>query len=258
MTIKYIIVNSAQITTDAYQRPLQSRVQRIADEWNEALANEPKLSFRDGKYFCFDGQHTIAARILRNGGKDVDIRCKVYSDMSYEDEAMLFAHQQDNSRKVGALDTVRALYEAKDPDVVNMFDMTNSLGIQMDFALYERDNKINCLDTALRLYKKHGSAKYMQIMMLIRDTWNGAYPCYNAAIVKGVAEFYTKYESKMNRSNFIKKLGSVHPVALMRDAKLRIGSKHKMLDEICEVYNKRLQNKLSAGVVTEFPKENAV
>lgn len=41
-------------------------------------ANEPKVSFRNGRYYVTDGQHTIEARILRNGGKDLPILCKVY------------------------------------------------------------------------------------------------------------------------------------------------------------------------------------
>lgn len=246
---KYIIVNSANIvTTDNYQRNFKkSRAEKIAREWDETLANEPKLSFRGGLYHCFDGQHTIAARKIRNGGKDLDIRCKVYYGMTYEDEAMKFAHQQDNVARVCAVDTVKSLYEAKDPEVLNMIAITNSLGIEMNFSCGEKDNKINCLDTALRIYQKHGAAKYMEIMTLIKDTWNGAYPCYNSAIVRGVTEFYIKYENKFDRKNFVRKLSTTHPVALMRDAKLRVGSKHKMCDEICEIYNKRLQNKLEMG-----------
>lgn len=255
---RYLAVNSGNIIMNAYgagkrllsyQRPLQyTRAEKISNEWNEVLANEPKLSYRDGKYYCFDGQHTIAARKIKNGGQDLDIRCKVYYGMTYEDEAILFAHQNDNGKKVNIQDTVRALYEGGDYDVRNLFHITNDvLGIEMTFTTNDKDNKVNCYDTVLHIYKKYGAAKYMQIMRLIRDTWGGVYPSYNSKIVRGVTEFYTKYEGKLSRQNFIKKLSAVHPVVLMRNADMRIGSRHKVCDEICEVYNKRLQNKIDNG-----------
>lgn len=244
-SIHYEVINTANLARAPYQRPLSTRrVQAIANQWDETLANEPKLSFRDGKYYCFDGQHTIAARKLRNGGKDLDIRAKVYTGLTYEEEAWEEAHQHDNVKRMSALERVKALYEAKDRDVLNMFAATNGLGIEMSFFMSEKDNKINCLDTALSIYRKLGAPKYIEILSLIRDTWGGAYPCYNSQIVRGVADFSARYSGRFSRQNFIKKLSAVHPVALMRDAKLRVGSRSKVCDEICAVYNRRLQNKL--------------
>ena len=67
------------IPRTTYQRTLnEDRVRRIAAEFDERIANEPKVSCRDGRYYVFDGQHTIAARKLLNGGRDLPIRCKVF------------------------------------------------------------------------------------------------------------------------------------------------------------------------------------
>ena len=67
---------------EIYQRGVQrKRVELIAADFNEYVANEPKISFRNGKYYVVDGQHTIEARIpriLRNGGRALPILCKVY------------------------------------------------------------------------------------------------------------------------------------------------------------------------------------
>ena len=53
---------------DAYQRKLNTeRVAKIVAGFNERIANEPKVSFRDGHYYVFDGQHTIVARKHMNG-----------------------------------------------------------------------------------------------------------------------------------------------------------------------------------------------
>lgn len=62
-----------------YQRLLRmGKVARIAANFSEYIANEPKVSYRDGRYFVFDGQNTIEARKTCNGGRDLPIRCKVF------------------------------------------------------------------------------------------------------------------------------------------------------------------------------------
>ena len=70
---------------EIYQRGVQrKRVELIAADFNEYVANEPKISFRNGKYYVVDGQHTIEARILRNGGGALPILCKVYTGMTMQ------------------------------------------------------------------------------------------------------------------------------------------------------------------------------
>ena len=57
-------LNSSELIVprDTYQRALHpARVARIAKEFDERVANEPKISFRDGHYYVMDGQNTIAA-----------------------------------------------------------------------------------------------------------------------------------------------------------------------------------------------------
>lgn len=63
-------VNTENIKTDSYQRGLdRKKVNRIAANFDERIANEPKVSFRDGAFYVFDGQHTIAARKKLNGNQ---------------------------------------------------------------------------------------------------------------------------------------------------------------------------------------------
>lgn len=82
-------LNSSELIVprDTYQRALHpARVARIAREFDERVANEPKISFRDGHYYVMDGQNTIAARKFLNGGEDLQIRCKVYFGMTEREE----------------------------------------------------------------------------------------------------------------------------------------------------------------------------
>lgn len=82
-----MVIHSSKLVypRELYQRGVERRrVELIAAHFNEYVANEPKVSFRNGQFIVTDGQHTIEGRILRNGGKDLPILCKVYTGMTVE------------------------------------------------------------------------------------------------------------------------------------------------------------------------------
>jgi len=73
-----MVIHSSKLVypRELYQRGVErKRVALIAVHFNEYVANEPKVSFRNGQFIVTDGQHTIEGRILRNGGKDLPILC---------------------------------------------------------------------------------------------------------------------------------------------------------------------------------------
>lgn len=58
-----MVINSKflEVPRSYYQRHLNAnRVKRIAAEFDERIANAPKVSYRDGHYYVFDGQHPAA------------------------------------------------------------------------------------------------------------------------------------------------------------------------------------------------------
>ena len=100
-----MVIHSSKLVypRELYQRGVErKRVELIAAHFNEYVANEPKVSFRNGQFIVTDGQHTIEGRILRNGGKDLPILCKVYTGMTVEQEALLFAEQNGFSAPLTA------------------------------------------------------------------------------------------------------------------------------------------------------------
>lgn len=130
-------IDSSKIITPVslYQRKTDTaRVADIAADFDERIANEPKVSFRDGNYFVFDGQHTVMARIKCNGGKHLPILCKVYYDLSAEDEAKLFATQTGFSSNLTSGERLRAKAYANDQTTVNFIKANESLGVDVSFT----------------------------------------------------------------------------------------------------------------------------
>ena len=68
---KEMVIDSSklEVPRNTYQRDQKLRqIKDISKDFDERVANEPKVSYRDGRYFVFDGQHTSAASGHRNGG----------------------------------------------------------------------------------------------------------------------------------------------------------------------------------------------
>ena len=74
----------------AYQRPVNERVVNLLiRDWDEQLLEPLIVSFRDGRFHLVDGQHRVIALRRKNGGSDVMVLCRVYSGLTYEQEAEL-------------------------------------------------------------------------------------------------------------------------------------------------------------------------
>ena len=107
---KEIAINSAFLEIPAeYQRRLQmSKVKQMVAEFNGIILNPPNVSYRDGRYIVIDGQHTIVGLKTLNGGKDLSIVCRVYTGLTKEEEALVFAQQTGASTPLSAGAKLRA------------------------------------------------------------------------------------------------------------------------------------------------------
>ena len=116
---------------------------------------DPKVSFRDGRYYVFDGQNTVEARRACNGGKDLPIRCKVFLGLSKGGEAMLFALQTGISTCLTAGERLRANLVARNPDAIHFVRATVDTGVEFAYDGIRASWKIYCIETA---YPQYASA----------------------------------------------------------------------------------------------------
>ena len=139
---------------ELYQRGVErKRVELISREFNEYIVNEPKISFRNGRYYVTDGQHTIEARILRNGGKDLPILCKVYTGLTMQQEALFFAEQNGHAAPLTAGIRLRAKVVGGDAPSKAFVAATNRVGLSLNYDSMQPSNyRISCVGTALKLY----------------------------------------------------------------------------------------------------------
>lgn len=229
-----------EVPRKTYQRPLNAaRVRDIAYGFDEHIANEPKVSFRDGHYYVFDGQHTIAARIFLNGGQHLLIRCKVYYDLTERDEALLFAQQTGVSAKLTAGAEMRANIFGGEPEATAFLLATEAAGVRLDYSQSHRSGHISCIKTALSEYRRVGAELYTEALKIIVEVWNGDPDSLRAEIVQGMTRFVELYHDEYNRKRLISRLRKVNPIVIYREGRAigNMPSYKKYLYQILSVYN---------------------
>ena len=242
---EYRQLNSKNLVISAdYQRELQpQRVRSIVSAFNPNLVNPVKVSFRDGKYYVFDGQHTLAALKLLNGGTDVIVECKVYYGLAFKEEAELFAQQNGISRGVESIAKFKALYSAGDIDIVEMVRIAEKVGLIMDFQKHKGTNRIIAMSKAFTIFKAVSNSDYAAILSLIKDTWGGVSESLNTEILGGVYIFHKLYKGEYKRDYFIRQLSKVSPTMIIREGKSYItGSDGRFAKQIFNAYNKNLSS----------------
>ena len=198
---------------DAYQRKLNTeRVAKIVAGFNERIANEPKVSFRDGHYYVFDGQHTIVARKHMNGNNDLPILCKVYYGMTEADEALLFAMQTGYSAALTPSARLRANLRGEDKASGEFYEATEEAWDCM-WALSgaAASGRILCINTAFAEFKRVGAEIYKEALTILLEAWGGDPDSLRAEIIQGIVHFVELYHGEYDRERLIYSLRAYEP-----------------------------------------------
>ena len=168
-------------------------------------------------YYVTDGQHTIEARILRNGGKDLPILCKIYTGLTMQQEALFFAEQNGHAAPLTAGIKLRAKVVGEDAPSVAFLAATNRVGLDFNYdSLQLSDYRISCVGTALKLYNQMGEKIYCEALRLIVAAWEGKPDSFRASVLRGMMHFVELYHGEFSEERLIRALRSVHPMEIYR------------------------------------------
>ena len=222
-----------------YQRLLRmGKVAKIAANFSEYIANEPKVSYRDGRYFVFDGQNTIEARKTCNGGRNLPIRCKVFYGLSKEHEALLFAVQTGISSELTAGEQLRAKLVAHEENACDFVSVTEDTGVRFALDGIRTPWKIYCIRSAYYIYKSYGTALYHEMLSVLVDAWDGDSDSFLSGILHGMARFLALYQGEYSRERLVGRLRTVHPKTITRLAQNDTGNvADRHMKQILSIYN---------------------
>ncbi len=202
-----------------YQRPVdQKEVDRLMREWDERLLDPVVVSFRDGKFYVVDGQHRISAMRKMSGGNGVLVNCKVYSGLTYEQEAALCYKLDKAKKRLSLSQSTNALVESgADPETNEIRQLVEGCGFV--WALGKSRGKTGEIVTTRALvnaYRLLGGASFTHMLHLLWDAWQGDPRSLTAAVLSGMALFVKTYETEMNDKTFVQRLSQADPDEINR------------------------------------------
>ena len=248
VTFEYKRLNTRDLRVDTlYQRDVDTkRVARIEKNYDPCLVNAVKVSYRNGYYYVFDGQHTVVCEKLRAGGKDVVIWCKVYYGLSRVDEMELFVAQNGESAAVNTASKFKALFNFGDKDIIGMVRGAEQAGVRVDFTTTKAPFKVTALTTLFKCYKTLTREQYIDMLTVLKKAW-GEYPdAFCREILNAMTTFYTTYWGQFKSKELIRSLQQISPTAIVREGKSfgaanNTGSVYARI--LLRTYNKRRSQK---------------
>jgi len=199
---------------DRYQRPLTSFARTVAEEYNPALVGTLVVSERsNGKFAVVDGQ----TRAHGAGENDEPVLpCLVYSGLSREQEAELFADLQTKRRGMATYLRFRAALVAKKTEAVAIAALVQSAGFELDVD--ETPHTVKAIAALENVYRRD-PALLDRTMRVIAAAWPNPDMEYRASgeTIRGLALFLVR-EARVDESRLMDRLASVTPAQLRHRA----------------------------------------
>ena len=163
------------------------------------------------------GLTSSSTAILLNGGEDRPILCKVYTGLTMEQEALLFAEQNGHAAPLSAGIKLRAKVVGGDAPSKAFVAATNRAGLSLNYdSMQLSDYRIGCVGTALKLYDQLGEEIYCEALRHIVEAWEGKPDSFRAAVLRGVMYFVQLYHGQYSEERLVRALSGVHPMELYR------------------------------------------
>lgn len=227
----------------AYQKALDlKRVEKIVSKFDIDRMRPIDVSFRDGKYYVFDGQHRANAYYLMGF---THIPAIIHRGLTYEDEAYLFARQQDEVGSVTLNHKWNALVQAKDPETMEIIKVCKEYGFTV-LAKNNKGNNIKCVKMLTDMYRKLDAQTFRTILSSIAKAWNYMDHSVDVAILGEIAKLATTYP-QLNYFRLVETLQNTTPKLILRDMEDKHHGVHgevrRAAYQVIDVYNKSLPKK---------------
>ena len=241
---EYIVIPASEIKIDtSYQRPLdEKRVRKIVNTFNGDIFNEPKVSFRNGSYWCFDGQQSRAAWQLLHNNPDEPITCKVFYGLTWEDEVDLFVLQNGLDADVATNCKLRARYNKGEPDVVEFYNIAASNGYKINWGgSGGLKGNIDAVKSAFDCFNQLGPIGFNDLLYVIRKAYGNDPEAVQGKFLVHIKRFFKLYYPQFDKQRLADVLAKSSPREIVkihnRDKDM---DKNAGLKEIIRLYNKTL------------------
>jgi len=234
-----------------YQRSINKQVVLNIVEYFDIHRMHPiELSFRDGRLWCFNGQHRVLAYKKMNIAK---IPAQIHYGLTYEDEAMLFAKQHDNERRVSIRDIWNAGNAAgeKMPNYMTIKSIMEDRGYKINPSKKEGENTFTCLATIIKGHDTYGADGLKRVIDTIDAAWGNCAGRTSSDITSALFRIYGTYGKAVDYDRLINCLSKHTALSFIRDSRDERGNGGvRVARHMVNVYNNKLRkNKLDIDLL---------
>lgn len=204
------------IRVDLYQRVKKSpKVRKMVNDFVPDVIGIALVSFRNGEFWCIDGQHRIAA-MKALGYKEV--WCQVLTGLSYEEECERFNLLNTGRTQLTANQVFHCRVEGKDKDAMELVSMFRKY--RFDYNKNngtKEDNLIGAVSKFVKMQKNFGMERVETVLRILRNAWYGDKNSLSSAIITGLSTFLEENPSA-DEMTLTKALEKVMPNILIAQA----------------------------------------
>lgn len=244
-----ITMNVKDICLADYQRPVSKvKIFNIVKDYDPDRDRPIEVSLRNGEFFCFDGQHRLIAHKVLGMST---IQAHVHKDLTYEQEAALFAKQNDNAKAVSAADRWNASVEAGNeiPHTKEILAICKDMGFKVSAGKekYIGVNTISCVQELQSIYKDCGERGLRLILKIVKDAWNYQPKNTNRMILGGLHFIYTHFGDELTAERLdrmAEALGEYTPKSFLREVAGEDRMRYKgVAQQIVKIHNRGLNGR---------------
>lgn len=184
------------IKVDDYQRVLrESNVKKIVNNFDPVGLQHLSISYRDGQYYVFDGQHRLEA-LKRLGIEEVE--CIIHYGMTYKDEAKAWDYFNKQITKASKLDEANASLKRGDMLAVAIDEAVQEIGLEVDYKRQNVRGFIQAYGALEQVYKRDGKNRLQKVLLFIRRNFGDEREHLTGWYIKGINRFINEYGDHPN------------------------------------------------------------
>lgn len=217
-------------------------VAKLTRDFDEDQLDTPYVSRRADGDYVIDGQHRIAA-LIRMGLGDRKIQCKVYFDLTRQEEAVIFLARNHRTRKPNPFDRFRMELLIGEAEAVEIDKILTAAGLRL--APSGDDGAVSAVEALRRV---HRLGVLETTLLVLKSTWGDARSAYDKTILVGLAQVLRQRMDDLSLDRLTAQLAkSGTPEALIGQAKTLAGIRRSTPAVACEsiivdIYNKGLRS----------------
>ena len=203
-----------------YQRTLKLWwANHIAKNFKSILLGIIYVSYRDGHYYVFDGQHRTEAVRIKFNDKNTPMTCIVYHGLTKEEEARLFTELNTASKSMSAGELLKAQTVAGEEEVISFLKHTCDAGFIIDS---ERRVKckysIQAVNKLQKCFQTLGPNDFDRMLRLLMKTWDGESWSVTLKMLGGMCLFIKTFGDQIDDQIFVKQLRLVSDMQMVKKA----------------------------------------